>query len=74
MGYVVTGTLRIRTADGEEVFEAGDAYVIQPGHVPGIAAGSEFVTFTPAEEAKAMAGVVQANMMSYARKHGIELS
>jgi len=74
VGYVVKGTLRIRTADGEEVFEAGDAYVIQPGHVPAIAAGSEFVTFTPAEEAKAMAGVVQANMMRYAQEHGIELS
>src|SRR5665648_281638 len=47
MGYVMKGKLTIQTADGEEVFEAGDAYVLKPGHAPHVSAGSEFVTFTP---------------------------
>lgn len=75
MGYVLKGSLTVRMADGtEEVFEAGDAYVIKPGHVPAIAAGSEFVSFTPiTEESKAANEVVQANMMKYAQEHGIEV-
>lgn len=75
VGYIVKGKLTVRMADGtEEVFEAGDAYVIKPGHVPAIAAGSEFVSFTPiTEESKAANEVVQANMMKYAQEHGIEV-
>lgn len=75
VGYVLKGSLTVRMADGtEEVFEAGDAYVIKPGHVPAIAAGTEFVTFTPiTEESKAANEVVQANMMKYAQEHGIEV-
>jgi hypothetical protein len=75
MGYVMKGTLTVRMADGtEEVFEAGDAYVINPGHIPVIAPGSEFVSFTPiTAESRAADQVVQANMMKYAQEHGISL-
>jgi hypothetical protein len=74
VGYVIRGSLTVRMADGtEEVFEAGDAYVLPPGHLPSVTAGSEFVSFTPLDEAKAMAGVVQANMMKYAEEHGIQV-
>ena len=73
LGYVLKGKVTIRTADGtEEVFEAGDAYVITPGHVPAVAAGTEFVTFTPITEASQAANqVVQMNMIKYAQEHGI---
>jgi hypothetical protein len=75
VGYVIKGSVTMRMADGsEDVYEAGDAYVLPPGHIPSVAAGSEFVTFTPIEEAKAMEAVVQQNMMQYAAEQGIDVS
>ena len=59
-GYVLKGKLRFRFADHEEVFEAGDAFYLPPGHVPMVAAGSEIVQFSPTEELR----VVEAAMMS----------
>ncbi|HEX8973844.1 hypothetical protein [Oryzihumus sp.] len=74
MGYVTKGKFGVRTADGvEEVFEAGDAFVIAPGHTPIMFAGSEYVAFTPTEEAKAQAAVMMPNVVKYAEEHGIEL-
>jgi hypothetical protein len=34
-GYVVSGKMTFRYADGEEVFESGDAFYAPPGHIPG---------------------------------------
>ena len=31
MGYVLEGKVAFRSGDGEEVFEAGDAYYVGPG-------------------------------------------
>ena len=74
MGYVLTGKFGVRRADGvEEVFEAGDAFVIEPGHTPVVFAGSEYVAFTPTEEAKQQAAVMMPNVVKYAEEHGIEL-
>src|SRR5262245_43235577 len=33
-GIVVSGELRLRYANGEDTYRAGDAYVARPGHVP----------------------------------------
>lgn len=33
-GYVLSGAMVVRTADGEIVLRAGDAYHIPPGHLP----------------------------------------
>ena len=33
-GYVISGRVTFRYADGEEVFEAGDAFYTPPGHIP----------------------------------------
>jgi len=33
-GYVVKGTFTVRFADREEVYEAGDAFYMPPGHIP----------------------------------------
>jgi hypothetical protein len=49
-GYVVAGTITFHYADGEEVYEAGDAYYVPPGHAPVIAAGTELVEFSPTEQ------------------------
>jgi hypothetical protein len=73
-GYLLKGKFTLRMADGsEEVVEAGDAFVLKPGHIPSVAAGTEWVIFTPIEEAKAMSEVMQANMMKYAAEHGIQV-
>ena len=74
VGYVVKGKLILTMADGtEEVFEGGDAVVIEPGHTAAVTAGSEFVTFTPIDEARAMAPIVEANMMKFAQEQGIDV-
>jgi hypothetical protein len=74
VAYILNGKITVKMADGsEEVFEAGDAVVMKPGHIPTVASGTEYVMFTPAEEANAMAPVVQANMAKYMQEHGIEL-
>ena len=74
MGYVLTGKFGVRRGDGvEEIFEAGDAFIIEPGHTPIHFAGAEYVSFTPTDEAKQEAAVVMPNVMKYAKEHGIEL-
>lgn len=40
----------MRTASGEEEYEAGQAYCWGPGRVPVGLEGSEFVEFSPSEE------------------------
>jgi hypothetical protein len=49
MGYVVKGKVAFRSSDGEEVFEAGDAYYVGPGHTPILYAGTEVIEFSPTE-------------------------
>lgn len=74
MGYVLKGKFGIRRADGvEEIFEAGDAFVLEPGHTPLAFAGGEYVAFTPTDEARQQAAVMMPNVMKFAEEHGIEL-
>lgn len=74
LGYVVQGTLAVRRHDGViESFEAGDAFVIEPGHVPLMSAGAEFVAFTPTEDAREQMAVMMPNILRYAQEHGIDL-
>ena len=50
-GYVVSGRLTYRFADHDEIFEAGDAFYLPPGHIPvGNEPGSEIVQFSPTAE------------------------
>ena len=74
VGYILKGKFGVRKAGGvEEIFEAGEAFVIEPGHTPIMFAGCEFVAFTPTAEAKEQAAVIMPNMIKYAQEHGIEL-
>ena len=74
MGYVLKGKFDIRRADGaQEIFQAGDAFTIEPAHIPIAFAGSEYVAFTPTSEARQQAAVMMPNMLKYAQEHGIEL-
>ena len=53
--------MTFRFADHEEVFEAGDAYYAPAGHLTTIAAGSEFLEFSPAEAHARSQEVLQRN-------------
>jgi hypothetical protein len=63
-GYVVKGRLTYRFADHDEVFEAGDAFYLPPGHVPVAAAGSELVQFSPSEQLREVDAVMLENVMA----------
>ena len=62
MGYVIKGKVAFRSGDTEEVFEAGDAYHVGPGHTPVLFAGTEVVEFSPTEELGQTMEVVTKNM------------
>jgi hypothetical protein len=62
-GYVLSGKIKFTYADGEEVFEAGDAFYTPPGHIPVVEeADTEFVMFSPAEELKRTEEAMERNM------------
>jgi hypothetical protein len=61
-GYVFKGKLTYRFADHEEVFEAGDAFYLPPGHIPLAEAGSELVQFSPSEELQTVEAAMMKNM------------
>jgi len=60
-GYVFTGRVTFEFADHEETFEAGEAFYVPPGHAPIIAAGTEYLQFSPAEELRHVSKVLLAN-------------
>ena len=62
MGYVLKGRVAFRSADGEEVFESGDAYFVGPGHTPVLYAGTELIEFSPTEKLSETLEVVSKNM------------
>lgn len=49
-GYVLRGSLRMRTPDGDHVYRAGQAVYWAPGHVPLALEDTEYVDFSPTEE------------------------
>ncbi|MBA2282770.1 MAG: hypothetical protein M3527_04955 [Actinomycetota bacterium] len=50
--------------DHDDVIEARDAYYLAPGHVPEIECGTEFVTFSPAEELRATDAAITAALQA----------
>ena len=64
-GYVIKGRFTFRCDDQEEVFEAGDAFYLPPGHVGiGNEPGSEMMQFSPSEELKKTEAVIMSNMQA----------
>lgn len=62
-GYVLKGYLTYRVGDREEVFEAGDAFYLPPGHIPvHNEPGSEFVQFSPTKQLREIQSVMRKNM------------
>jgi hypothetical protein len=61
-GVVLTGQIVFRYADRKEVFKAGDAYYVGPGHLPLMFAGTELIEFSPAEILTETMAVIGQNM------------
>ena len=51
-GYVLSGRMKLRTKDGDEVYEAGQAFYWSPGHAPMALEDSEYVEFSPTTAAQ----------------------
>ena len=61
-GYLIKGKLTFKTPDGDETFEAGDAYYVGPGHTPILYAGTEMIEFSPTEALQQTLAVVEKNL------------
>ena len=61
---MLKGRLTYRFADHDEVFEAGDAFYLPPGHVPVAEAGSELVQFSPSEQLREVDAVMLKNVLA----------
>jgi hypothetical protein len=46
-GYVLTGTMRVIYADGEETVSAGDLIYLPPGHTVVVEQDVEYLEFSP---------------------------
>jgi hypothetical protein len=60
-GYLLAGKITVSYPGREEVFEAGDAFYMPPGHVPAAVAGSEFVMFSPGAQLAEVMTAMAAN-------------
>lgn len=49
-GFLIKGRLRMRTKEGEEFYEAGQAYYWGPGHSPEALEDVEVMEFSPTKE------------------------
>jgi hypothetical protein len=61
-GLYLQRPVTVAYADREEVFEAGDAFYMTPGHVPAATKGSEFLQISPAEALNETVAAIQAAM------------
>jgi hypothetical protein len=60
-GYLLAGRITVSYSDHEEVYEAGDAFYMPPGHVPAAEAGTEFIQFSPKDELAKTIIAIKAN-------------
>lgn len=65
-GVVLKGRLSFTFTerDGEEVYEAGDVFYLPPGHVQKVAAGTEYIQFSPTEELRPVSEALVRNMQA----------
>jgi hypothetical protein len=68
-GYVFSGTLTVSYTDRpDEVYQAGDAFYMPPGHIPAAAADSELVQFSPKDQLAQTEAAMMANAQQNAPK------
>jgi hypothetical protein len=53
-GYILSGSIRVWTAEGSDVYRAGQAYYWAPGHAPEALEDSEFLEISPTEGVNAL--------------------
>jgi hypothetical protein len=58
-GYMLKGRLKMKTNDGDEIYEAGQAFYWSPGHSPEALEDTEYVDFSPTEEFSAVIRHIQ---------------
>jgi hypothetical protein len=59
-----------RFADHDETVDAGDAYYLQPGHLPvGNTPGSRIVQFSPTKELREVEAVLMKNVQAMQQQH-----
>jgi len=63
-GYVLKGRMKIRYPEREEVIEAGDAYYMEPGHLPLFEEDTEIIEFSPKGEYQKTMEVAEGNIAS----------
>ncbi len=64
-GYVLKGALTFRVGDHEEMFEAGDAFYLPPGHIPiRNEPGTEYLQFSPEEQLRPVSETIMKNMQA----------
>ncbi len=51
-GYMIKGRMRLKFSDHDEVINAGEAFYMQPGHIPVTEEDCELVWFSPKGETK----------------------
>ena len=57
------GRITFRFADHDEVFEAGDAFYVPPGHIGvGNEPDTEYVQFSPSDKLREVSEVIMKNM------------
>ncbi|MEV2256837.1 hypothetical protein AB0I94_40915 [Streptomyces sp. NPDC050147] len=61
-GYLLKGRLKMRTASGDEIYEAGEAFYWAPGHAPQALEDCEYVDFSPTKEFNEVIDHVKAHM------------
>jgi hypothetical protein len=60
-GYLFSGRITVTYADHEEVYQAGDAFYMSPGHVPAAEAGSELLQISPKGPLAEVTAVMASN-------------
>ncbi len=66
-GQVTSGRMVVHYEGRDEVFEAGDAFYMPPGHVPEVDAGTQFIQFSPTEQLAATEAAIAAAMQASCR-------
>jgi hypothetical protein len=60
--YVLKGRVRVRYADRDEIFSAGDVYYMEPGHTMLVEEDYEAVEFSPRDEWNKTKEVIMRNL------------
>lgn len=68
-GYMLSGRMTVHFKDREEVYEAGDAFYMPPGHAPAAEAGSEFLHFSPTPELQITQAAILRNVQAMSAAH-----